>query len=77
MPVNATLFGQLVLVFALVMGLVCYVIGRHKTQRPLLTGLAGAFLFLVPLFGLIYLWILLRKKDLQSLPSRSILNSKI
>lgn len=66
---NATLFGQIVLVFALMMGLVCFVIGRRKTQRPLLTGLVGALLFLMPLLGLIYLWLLLRKKDLPSLPS--------
>ncbi len=69
MPVNATLFGQIVFVFALVMGLVCFAIGRRKTQRPLLTGLVGALLFLMPLFGLVYLWLLLRKKDLPSLPS--------
>ena len=42
MDFNATLVGQLIIVFALVMGGICYYLGRRKTQSPVLAGVLGA-----------------------------------
>ncbi|CAI3795038.1 glycosyltransferase 87 family protein [Rheinheimera sp. MM224] len=66
MEIDATMFGQFVVIFALIMGALCYYLGRRKTQNPVLAGLLGVVLSLMPLFGLIYLIVLLFKKDLSS-----------
>jgi hypothetical protein len=64
--IDATLYGQFVIIFALVMAALCYYLGRRKTQNRVLAGLLGAVLSLLPLFGLVYLIVLLFKKDLSS-----------
>ena len=65
MNVNATLVGQLIVIFALVVGVISYFIGRRKTQSPILAGVLGAVLSIVPLFGLIYLVVLMLKNDVN------------
>ncbi|MEM5507233.1 hypothetical protein ACRN9Z_02600 [Shewanella frigidimarina] len=65
MNVNATLVGQLIVVFALVVGVISYFLGRRKTQSPILAGVLGAVLSIVPLFGLIYLVVLMLKNDVN------------
>jgi RsiW-degrading membrane proteinase PrsW (M82 family) len=64
--INATLYGQFVIIFALIMGVLCYYLGRRKSKNPVLAALLGAVLSLIPLFGLVYLMVLLFKKDLSS-----------
>jgi len=66
LEIDATLYGQFVIIFALVMAALCYYLGRRKTQNPVLAGLLGAVLSLIPQFGLIYLMVLLFKKDVSS-----------
>ncbi len=66
MNINATLYGQFVIIFALIMGVLCYYLGRRKSKNPVLAALLGAVLSLIPLFGLVYLMVLLFKKDLSS-----------
>ena len=66
MNIDATMYGQFVVIFALIMGALCYYLGRRKTQNPVLAALLGVVLSLMPLFGLIYLLVLLFKKDLSS-----------
>lgn len=66
MNINATLYGQYVIVFAIIMGLVCYYVARGKVQQPVVAGLLGAVLSVIPIFGVIYLVILLFKKDTAS-----------
>lgn len=65
MNVNATLVGQLIVVFALVVGVISYFLGCRKTQSPILAGVLGAVLSIVPLFGLIYLVVLMLKNDVN------------
>jgi predicted PurR-regulated permease PerM len=64
--INATLYGQFVIIFALTMGALCYYVARRKTQRPVVAGLLGVFLSLIPIFGVIYLFVLIFKKDVGS-----------
>lgn len=66
MNINATLYGQFVIIFALIMGAFCYYLGRRKTQTPVLAGLLGVVLSLIPIFGLVYLVVLVLKKDVGS-----------
>ncbi len=66
MNINATVLGQFIIVFALIMGALCYYLGRRKTQTPVLTGLLGMVLSIIPPFGLVYLVVLVLKKDVGS-----------
>ena len=66
MNINATLLGEFIALFALIMGAVCYYLGRRKTQTPVLAGLLGVVLSLIPPFALIYFVVLLLKKDVGS-----------
>lgn len=66
MNINATLYGQFVIIFALIMGGLCYYLGRRKSKNPVLAALLGAVLSLIPLFGVVYLMVLLFKKDVSS-----------
>ncbi|MGI2124547.1 glycosyltransferase 87 family protein [Shewanella baltica] len=66
MNINATVYGQFAIVFALVMGALCYYLGRRKTQTPVLAGLLGVMLSIIPPFGLVYLVVLVLKKDVGS-----------
>ncbi|MDP5138768.1 hypothetical protein ORJ04_22745 [Rheinheimera baltica] len=66
MNINATLYGQFVIIFALIMGVLCYYVARRKMQKPAVAGLLGAVLSLIPIFSVIYLFILLFKKDVGS-----------
>ncbi len=64
MSVNATLFGQLLLVFAVLIAAVSFYLGRRKTQTPVLAALLGGLLALVPPLGLLYLAVLMLRRDL-------------
>lgn len=66
MNINATLLGEFIILFALIIGAVCYYLGRRKTQTPVLAGLLGVVLSIIPPFGLIYLVVLVLKKDVGS-----------
>ena len=66
MNINATLVGQIMFVFVLVVGALSYYIGRRKTQTPVLAGLLGVVLCIIPPFALVYLVVLVLKKDVAS-----------
>ena len=65
MNFNATVVGQVIVIFALVVGVTSYFLGRRKTQSPILAGVLGAVLSIVPLFGLIYVVVLMLKNDVK------------
>ena len=65
MNINATLAGEIMLVFVLFVGALSYYLGRRKTQTPVLACLLGVLLSLIPPFGLIYLVVLMLKKDIN------------
>ncbi|GAA0662483.1 MULTISPECIES: hypothetical protein [Rheinheimera] len=66
MNINATLVGQIMFVFVLVVGALSYYLGRRKTQTPVLAGLLGVVLCIIPPFALVYLVVLVLKKDVGS-----------
>lgn len=63
MDINATFIGQFALISGLLIGIVSYYLGRRKTQTPVIAGVLGFVLGLIPIFGIIYLIVLMLKKD--------------
>lgn len=63
MNINITLVGQLIAIFAIIMAIVCFYLGKRKTQTPVLVSIIGFFSALVPPIALIYLLVLTLKKD--------------
>lgn len=71
MNMNATLIGQLLVIFALIMGVLTYYLGR-KNQHPIIAGVLGALLSLMPLLGLIYAAALVLKSDVHQVTANEI-----
>ncbi|GGF63122.1 hypothetical protein [Alteromonas lipolytica] len=65
MNINATLVGQMVFVLAVIMAVAGYFLGKRKTQSPVLTALIGFFSALMPPLALVFLTVLVLKKDVQ------------
>lgn len=63
---DATFLGEMVILFALIMGAICYFLGRRKTQTPVLAGLLGVMLSIIPPLALVYAAVLVLKKDVGS-----------
>ncbi|MCQ8850055.1 hypothetical protein NQT74_15810 [Alteromonas stellipolaris] len=66
MNINATLFGQVIVVFALLMAALGYYLGKRKTQSPNLTAVVAFFSALVPPLAIILLIVLVLKNDVQT-----------
>lgn len=65
MNINATMLGEFMLLFVLLVGAFSYYLARHKTKTPLLAALLGVLLSLMPPLALLYLVVLVFKKDLS------------
>ena len=65
MNINATLAGQFLTIFILIVSLLSYFLGKRKTTTPKLAALIGAALSIIPPLGLIYLAVLVLKKDVE------------
>lgn len=65
MNINATLFGQIVIVLALIMAGLCYYLGKRKTQTPLLAAVVGVLTAFIPPLALLYLAALVLKNDIR------------
>ncbi|EGN74813.1 hypothetical protein A28LD_1829 [Idiomarina sp. A28L] len=66
MDINGTVTGLFLFFCGVVIGLIGYCLGRRKTQTPFLAGVLGFFLGLIPIFGIIYLVILMLKNDVAT-----------
>ena len=65
MNINATLFGQVIFISFIVVGILSYYLGKRKTSTPKTTTLIGVLLSFMPPSGFIYLAILVLKKDIN------------
>ncbi|WP_376707933.1 hypothetical protein [Kangiella sp. TOML190] len=65
MTIDLTFLFYVLPVFALIMGAICYQLGKKKTENPVIAGLLGFFLSFIPFFGIIYLIILVVKHDVD------------
>ncbi|ASM52184.1 hypothetical protein PESP_b0654 [Pseudoalteromonas espejiana DSM 9414] len=65
MNINATLIGEIIFISVIVIGILSYYFGKRKTSTPKIATLIGVLLSFIPPFGLIYLTILVLKKDIN------------
>lgn len=66
MNINATLFGQFVIVLAIIMAVSGYLLGKRKTHSPVLCAIIGFFSALFPPLSLIFLAALAFKSDIAT-----------
>lgn len=65
MNLDATFVGQFILVLAVVFTVIGFYLGKRKTETPFLVSIIAFFSALVPPVGLIFLMVLVFKKDLE------------
>lgn len=69
MNINATLVGQSIIVLAVFMAGICYYLGKRKTETPFVAALIGFFTAMIPPIALIYLIVLVFKRDRTTVQS--------
>ena len=65
MNINATLFGQIIIILAIFMAIAGYYLGKRKTTTPVVTSVIAFFTAFVPPIALIFLIVLVLKKDVK------------
>jgi len=65
MDINLTLWGWLATIYLLTMTILSFYLGRKKTDMPIIATFIGAGFSLMPPLVLIYLTVLLLKKDVE------------
>ncbi|MBE91674.1 MULTISPECIES: hypothetical protein [Idiomarina] len=65
MNINATLLGQVILIFIPIIVILSYYLGKRKTQTPKLATLIGLILAFIPPLALIYVAALVIKNDVR------------
>ncbi|WP_444912471.1 hypothetical protein [Microbulbifer sp. PAAF003] len=66
MNINISLIGQFITIFAIFIGIISYYLGRRKTETPILAAFIGVALSIVPVFGLVYVVVLMFKRDISN-----------
>jgi len=64
MNINATLFGQLIFLSFFIVGGLSYYLAKRKTTTPKIATLIGVLLCITPPLNIVYLIVLLLKKDI-------------
>ncbi|MGM0428769.1 MAG: hypothetical protein ACQEQ2_00520 [Pseudomonadota bacterium] len=65
MNFNATLLGQVILIFIPIIVILSYYLGKRKTQTPKLATLIGFILAFIPPLALVYIAALVIKNDVR------------
>jgi len=65
MNIDATVYGQVVFGFIIIVSVLSFYFGKRKTTNPKLTSLIGALLSFIPPLALIYLAVLVLKRDIN------------
>ncbi|AVJ55845.1 hypothetical protein C5610_05650 [Idiomarina sp. OT37-5b] len=65
MEMNATIIGQSIILFAIVMAVLGYYLGKRKTTNPVLTAVIAALSALIPPLAIIFLIVLVLKEDVK------------
>ncbi|MGB1261807.1 MAG: hypothetical protein ACPG52_02760 [Cognaticolwellia sp.] len=69
MSINATFFGEIILFSMLIVGALSYYLGKRKTTTPKIATLLGVILCIAPPLNIVYLIVLMLKKDVVSNPT--------
>jgi ABC-type proline/glycine betaine transport system permease subunit len=72
MEINATFIGQIIAllvlpILAIIVALVSYYLGKRKTETPKLVAAIGFFSAIIPPLALVYLMVLVFKKDINQI----------
>lgn len=65
MSSDLTFWGQVVFFSAIIIAGASFVLGKRKTSTPIMAGVVGFLTGLVPPIGLIFLAVLVVKKDIN------------
>ncbi len=65
MNINATLLGEIIFIFVIVIGILSYYLSKRKTSTPKIATFIGVLLSFIPPLGLVYLAILVLKNDIN------------
>jgi hypothetical protein len=65
MNINATLYGELVLLSMFIIGGLSYYLARRKTTNPKLATVIGVLLCITPPLNIVYIIVLLLKNDVS------------
>ena len=66
MNVSLTLMGQIIFILIPVFAAISYFLGKRKTSTPIKMAIIGGLLALIPLFGLIFIAVLVLKQDIET-----------
>jgi len=66
MNIGITVMAQILMVWIPVATFVSYILGKRKTESPKTTAFIGFLLSFIPPFSIIFLIILLLKRDMNS-----------
>lgn len=69
MNINLAVLGQFMMIIVPLVCILSYFLGRKKTKSPILAALLGLILCAVPPFAMLYLLILMFKKDVTPSPA--------
>jgi len=64
MDINATMYGELIIVFAIIISSLSYYLARNKTKSPVKYAITGFISSLIPPLGLIFIFVLSFKSEL-------------
>ena len=65
MELDSVFVGQFLFVFAIIIGVLSYLLGRKKTTSPVLTGIVGFLTAMIPPIGLIFIAVIALKDNLK------------
>ncbi len=65
MNIDATLYGEIVIGFIIIVSVLSFYLGKRKTTTPKLASFIGALLSFIPPLALIYLVVLVLKRDIN------------
>ncbi|EKE87487.1 hypothetical protein [Idiomarina xiamenensis] len=70
--INATVFGQFIVGFMILCGLVCFLTTRKRFELPMLLTFIGVLLAIIPPLGLIYMVVLLFMAQRRPVTTESV-----
>ncbi|WJG08911.1 hypothetical protein [Aliiglaciecola sp. LCG003] len=70
MDLNATLFGEFIMILAVFMAAFSFYLGKRKTETPILTSVIGFFTAIIPPVAIIFLIVLVFKRDIEPVQAK-------
>ena len=72
MNINATVVGQIAVVFIIIMPFLGYYLGKKKTNSPILVSVIAFFTGFIPPFAILFVLFLILKKNKPALEAKHV-----